>query len=113
MDAFMAEYWEKCSPNWKLSTVETATGYRRSHIDGAFPDAFVDSLTEAEVTKWFVALTDRSGPGAANRCLEILRAAFNKAGPKAGATVSRIPTLVCRFARTSAITAHAFCRPTN
>ncbi len=79
MDAFMAEYWEKCSPNWKPSTVETASGYRRCHIDGAFPDAFVDSLTEAEVTKWFVALTDRSGPGAANRCLEILRAAFNKA----------------------------------
>ncbi|WP_172449730.1 tyrosine-type recombinase/integrase [Porphyrobacter sp. HT-58-2] len=39
----------------------------------------MDSLNEAEVTKWFVALTDRSGPGAANRCLEILRAALNKA----------------------------------
>jgi len=31
------------------------------------------------VTKWFVALMDKSGPGAANRCLEILRAALNKA----------------------------------
>lgn len=79
MDDFMREYWEKCSTTWKSSTQETATGYRRCHIDGAFPEAFVDSLNEAEVTKWFVALTDRSGPGAANRCLEILRAALNKA----------------------------------
>lgn len=79
MDDFMDEYWEKCSPSWKPSTVETATGYRRCHIDGAFPEAFVDSLTEAEVIKWFVALTDNSGPSAANRCWEILRAAFNKA----------------------------------
>jgi integrase len=79
MDDFMREYWEKCSPTWKPSTQETSTGYRRCHIDGAFPEAFVDSLSEAEVTKWFVALTDRSGPGAANRCLEILRAALNKA----------------------------------
>jgi len=79
MDDFLREYWEKCSSAWKPSTQETATGYRRSHIDGAFPEAFVDSLTECEVTKWFVALTDKSGPGAANRCLEILRAALNKA----------------------------------
>ena len=79
MDDFIAEYWEKCAPTWKPSTQETAGGYRRCHIDGAFPDAYVDSLSEAEVIKWFVALTDRSGPGAANRCLEILRAAFNKA----------------------------------
>jgi integrase len=79
MDDFIAEYWEKCSPNWKPSTVKTTSDYRRCHIDGAFPDAFVDSLTEAEVAKWFVAVTDRSGPGAANRCLEILRAAFNRA----------------------------------
>lgn len=79
MDDFLREYWEKCSSAWKPSTQETATGYPRSHIDGAFPEAFVDSLTEGEVTKWFVALTDKSGPGAANRCLEILRAALNKA----------------------------------
>ena len=79
LDDFMREYWEKCSPSWKPSTLETATGYRRCHIDGAFLEAFVDSLSEAEVTKWFLALTDRSGPGAANRCLEILRAALNKA----------------------------------
>ena len=79
MDDFIAEYWEKCAPTWKPSTRETASGYRRCHIDGAFPDAYVDSLSEAEVIKWFVALTDSSGPGAANRCFEILRAAFNKA----------------------------------
>lgn len=79
LDDFMREYWEKCVPSWKPSSQETATGYRRCHIDGAFPEAFVDSLSEAEVTKWFVSLTDRSGPGAANRCLEILRAALNKA----------------------------------
>ena len=79
MDDFMREYWQKCSPSWKLSTVKTATDYRRGHIDGAFSDIYVDSLTEAEVSKWFAALTDRSGPGAANRCMGILRAALNKA----------------------------------
>lgn len=79
MDDFIAEYFEKCAPSWKPSTRETASGYRRCHIDGAFPDAYIDSLGETEVIKWFVALTDRSGPGAANRCFEILRAAFNKA----------------------------------
>ena len=79
MDDFMREYWAKCSTSWKPSTVKTATVYRRCHIDGAFPDAYVDSLTEAEVTKWFAALTNGSGPGAANRCIGILRAALNKA----------------------------------
>ncbi len=79
MDDFMREYWVKCSPSWKPSTVKTATDYRRCHIDGAFSDIYVDSLTEAEVSKWFAALTDGSGPGAANRCMAILRAALNKA----------------------------------
>jgi integrase len=79
MDDFMREYWAKCSPAWKPSTIKTATDYRRCHIDGAFSDIYVDSLTEAEVSKWFAALTDGSGPGAANRCMGILRAALNKA----------------------------------
>jgi hypothetical protein len=65
--------------SWKQSTRTTATDYRRCHIDGAFKDIYVDSLTEADVAKWFAALTDNAGPGAANRCMDILRAALNKA----------------------------------
>lgn len=79
MDDFMKEYWLKCAPSWKPSTRTTATDYRRCHIDGAFAEIYVDSLTEADVAKWFAALTDNAGPGAANRCMDILRAALNKA----------------------------------
>jgi integrase len=79
MDDFLKEYWQKCAPTWKASTRTTATDYRRCHIDGAFSDIYVDSLTEADVAKWFSALTDNSGPSAANRCMDILRAALNKA----------------------------------
>ena len=79
MDDFMHEYWERCSVLWKPTTRTTATDYRRSNIDGAFPDIYVDGLTEADVAKWFASLTDRAGPGAANRCFDILRAALNKA----------------------------------
>ena len=79
MDDFLKEYWQKCAPTWKPSTRTNATDYRRCHIDGVFKDIYVDSLTVADVAKWFVALTDNSGPGAANRCMDILRAALNKA----------------------------------
>ncbi len=79
MDDFIKEYWTKCSRGWKPSTLKTTTEYRRCHIDGVFADTYVDSLTEAQVAKWFAALTDHAGPGAANRCMDILRAALNKA----------------------------------
>lgn len=79
MDDFLKEYRQKCAPTWKPSTRTTATDYRRCHIDGAFKDIYVDSLTEADVAKWFAALTDHAGPGAANRYMDILRAALNKA----------------------------------
>jgi len=79
MDDFMHEYWEKCLTSWKPTTRTTATDYRRRNIDGAFPDIYVDGLTQADVAKWFATLTDRAGPGAANRCFDILRAALNKA----------------------------------
>jgi hypothetical protein len=51
----------KCAPT---ETVDAhhATDYRRCHIDGAFKDIYVDSLTEADVAKWFAALTDNAGP---------------------------------------------------
>jgi integrase len=78
-DEFLLEYWTKCSVAWKPSTVETQSQYRRAYIDGAFPDLFIDEINEGHVAKWFASLTDRAGPGAANRCLEILSAAFNKA----------------------------------
>lgn len=79
MDDFITEYWDKCAVTWKTSTQVTQLLYRKHYLDGAFPDTFVDSLDEAEVSKWFARLTDRAGPGGANRVLCILRAALNKA----------------------------------
>ena len=75
----MTEYWTKCSHSWKPSTYATQTNYRENHIDRAFADIHVDELDESHVSCWFAQLTDNSGPSAANRCLEILRAALRKA----------------------------------
>ena len=79
MDEFMEDYWRKCAPTWKPSTRYTQGLYRRDYIDGAFPGIYVDDLDSAAVAKWFVNVTDRAGPGGANQCLTILRAALNKA----------------------------------
>lgn len=79
MDRYIAEYFQRMEPSWKASTVKTQGIYRRLYIDGAFPDAHVDDLGGPEVSKWFAALTDECGPGGANRCMEILKAAMNKA----------------------------------
>lgn len=46
----------------------------------AFRDVFIDELHEEHVTKWFAALNNRNGPGAANGTLEILKNMLNKAG---------------------------------
>jgi integrase len=106
MDDFMKEYWTKCAPSWKQSTRTTTTDYRRSHIDGAFPDIYVDSLTEADVAKWFANLTDNAGPGAANRCMDILRAALNKAEAWGYRTENSNPCLAVRENRKLTRTRH-------
>lgn len=78
-DDFLEEYWSRWSPQWKASTLETHNGYRRQYLDGAFKGVFIDELNEEHVTKWFADLNNRTGPGAANRTLEILKNMLNKA----------------------------------
>lgn len=78
-DDFLEEYWSRWSPQWKVSTLETHNGYRRQYLDGAFKGVFIDEMNEEHVTKWFVDLNNRTGPGAANRTLEILKNMLNKA----------------------------------
>ena len=78
-DDFLEEYWCRWSPQWKASTLETHNGYRRQYLDGAFKGVFIDELNEEHVTKWFADLNNRTGPGAANRTLEILKNMLNKA----------------------------------
>lgn len=78
-DDFLGEYWSRWSPQWKASTLATHDGYRRQYLDGAFKGVFIDELNEGHVTKWFADLNNRTGPGAANRTLEILKNMLNKA----------------------------------
>jgi len=78
-DDFLEEYWSRWSPQWKASTLETHNGYRRQYLDGAFKGVFIDELNDADVTKWFADLNNRTSPGAANRTLEILKNMLNKA----------------------------------
>ncbi len=78
-DAFLDEYWRRWSPRWKPSTRETHDGYRALYLDDAFPNATIDALNEADVTRWFADLNDRTGPGAANRVMTILNNMLNKA----------------------------------
>ena len=76
---FLSLYWSKIAPSWKPSTRKNSGLYRRKHIDGAFPKMFIDEIEQADVLRWFIGVSDRSGPGAGNACLEIVRALFNKA----------------------------------
>lgn len=78
-DDFLDEYWTRWSPHWKQSTYDTQSGYRALYLDGAFPGVFIDALNEADVTKWFADLNNRTGPGAANRVMSILNNMLNKA----------------------------------
>ena len=78
-DDFLQIYWDKMRPKWKQSTRLTQSVYRCRYLDGAFPGKFVDEIEEADVQAWFNDVTNRGGPGAGNRCFEILRAMLNKA----------------------------------
>ena len=75
---FLDEFWRKTAPRWKATTRERNASYRR-HLDGAFPRQFLDRIEPAAVHRWFAHLTDRYGPAAANRSLELLSTLFNKA----------------------------------
>jgi integrase len=78
-DDFLDEYWRRWSPTWKASTLATHNVYRRLYLDHAFAGIFIDELNEAHVTRWFAALNNETGPGAANRCLTILSNMLTKA----------------------------------
>lgn len=78
-DVFLEEFWQKVAIQWKPSTIASHNISRRKYLDNAFPGRFVDEITQAEVLKWFKRVTDRGGPGAGNRCFELVRAMFNKA----------------------------------
>ena len=78
-DDFLSLYWSKIAPSWKPSTRDRHEFCRRNHIDGAFPKMFIDEIERPDIVRWFVGVSDRSGPGAGNRAFEIVRALFNKA----------------------------------
>lgn len=78
-DRFLSRYWERAEPSWKTSTKRTHNFYRRNHLDGAFAGKSIDAIAEADVLAWYVKVADISGPGAANRALDILRALMNAA----------------------------------
>jgi integrase len=76
---FLRTYWERVSPKWKPSTLYTHRYYKQKYLDRAFEGLFLDEIEERHVQEWFNRITNTGGPGAANRCGEILRAMFNKA----------------------------------
>ena len=76
---FLELYWNTASARWKPSTLYTHDGYRRNHLDRALAGKFVDEIEQADVLAWFNRVSVNGGPGAANRCLELLRAMFNYA----------------------------------
>ncbi|QJB70301.1 tyrosine-type recombinase/integrase [Parasphingorhabdus halotolerans] len=76
---YLKFYWKTMMPKWKPSTQMTQTNYRQAYLDKAFAGKFLDEIEEADVVTWFNDVTNRGGPGAGNRCFEILRAMFNKA----------------------------------
>jgi len=78
-DKFLEEYWQKARPNWKPSTVKTHDLYRKNYLGSAFAGKFIDEIDQADVLKWFTWVSDTGGPGAGNRAMSILNAAFHKA----------------------------------
>ena len=78
-EAFLEQYWRSASPNWKPSTQRAAQHYRRNILESAFPGRFLDEIEHADAVRWHAGVTRSNGPGAANRAMEFLRAAFNKA----------------------------------
>ncbi len=78
-DRFLDLYWERMAPKWKPSTRRTHDVYRQAHLQGAFGQKSVDKISAADLADWFARTASRGGVGCANRALDILRAAFNKA----------------------------------
>ena len=77
--AMVDEYWTRMAPRWKRTTQVTQASYRARHLDQAFPGMFVDQIEQEHVARWFAHITENTGPGAANRAFEILKAMMRKA----------------------------------
>lgn len=73
---FLELYWERASPKWKAKTLFSQTSYRRRYLDGAFAGKFIDEIEQGDVLAWFNWVSNTGGPGAGNRCFEILRSAL-------------------------------------
>lgn len=78
-DDFLATYWKQAAAKWKPSTLTTHNAYRRKHLDHAFFGMFIDEIEQSHVLTWFNKVSINGGPGAGNRCFEILRSMFNHA----------------------------------
>ena len=78
-DDFLSLYWKQAAAKWKPSTLATHNAYRRKHLDHAFFGMFIDEIEQAHVLTWFNKVSVNGGPGAGNRCFEILRSMFNHA----------------------------------
>lgn len=83
---FVDTYWDDLSRVWKASTTKRNWNAWKTVIAPAFSamrvadkGVFIDELNEEHVIKWFADLNNRTGPGAANRTLEILKNMLNKA----------------------------------
>jgi len=76
---FLDLYWRRASPKWKARTLDTQTHYRHRYLDNAFIGKFVDEIDQADVLAWFNRVSNTGGPGAGNRCFEILRSMLNHA----------------------------------
>lgn len=76
---FLDLYWKRAAPKWKSRTVQTQTHYRRRYLDGAFVGKFIDEIEQSDVLAWFNRVSNTGGPGAGNRCFEILRSMLNHA----------------------------------
>lgn len=78
-DDFLAVYWKQAAAKWKPNTLRTHDYYRGRHLDHAFFGMFIDEIEKTHVLTWFNKVSVNAGPGAGNRCFEILRSMFNHA----------------------------------
>jgi integrase len=78
-ESFLSIYWNCASHTWKARTRTSQGQYRRKYLDGAFAGKFIDELDQADVLAWFNRVSSTGGPGAGNRCMEILRSMLNHA----------------------------------
>ena len=79
---FAVEYVERRSPAWKPSTHASTMSYLRHAILPALGALRVDTVTRADVARWFHEY-GRERPGGANRAHDILRDMFARASPGA------------------------------